>query len=599
MSTSILEHLREHARVHANLPAYGEKIDGSWKETDWESYDRQIRTCARGLMTLGLGSRQTVAILGINCPQWAIACLGTMSSHGISVGIYRTSSPQQVAYILNHAEAPIAVVEDRAQLAKIQEVRDQVSSLQHVVLMSEASVKDEEGIWGWQDLLDAGAETSEDAFEERFQKIQGDDTATFIYTSGTTGEPKAVMLSHSNLLNTGRIGNDLHGFSTEDSIISYLPLAHVAEQMMSVHMPAYVGYTVYYAEAPEKLLDHLLELRPTIFFAVPRVWEKFYAKISERLEQAGPVSKALLSWTIKVGGQYTEIVNQGRTPGLGLRLRWKFTDSKIAGRLRGRLGMDNIRLAASGAAPITREILDFFAGIGVCIYEVYGLSETCGPGTWNSAGATKLGTVGPALPEVELRLDEGGEVLFRGPNVFQGYFKNEENTRAALDDDGWFHTGDLGAVDADGYLTITGRKKELIITSGGKNIAPNGIESKLKEVTLIGDAMVVGDNRRFLVALLTVEEEGLATVKDRNPDLPAHEDPAVRQVIVDAVQAVNRQLARVETVRNIRILAERLSPDTGELTPTLKLRRAVIQERYAAEIDAMYEEGQTIRPDQD
>ena len=595
-SISILEQLREHAASRGDHAAYGERIDNEWVTTDWQEYHRQIRSCARALMHLGVQSQDRVAILANNCPQWAIGCLGTMSARAVSVGIYQTCSADQVRYILEHAETPVVLLEDEGQLEKVEQIRGDLPHLKHVVLMRQNST-DQPGVLGWQQFLDLAEETPEKELDQRLESIERQDIATFIYTSGTTGDPKAVMLSHGNLVDTGRIGVDLHGLGAHDSIISYLPMAHVAEQMMSVHMPAYVAYTVYYAEAPELLLDHLREVQPTIFFAVPRVWERFHTGVGDRLRRASPAIKSVLRWATGVGYRYSDALNRGQGAGLSLTLQWRLADRLLLSRARQKIGLRHLRVAASGAAPITREILDFFAGLGVRIYEVYGLSETCGPGTWNRKGATRLGTVGPPIPGVELKLAEDGEILFRGPNIFQGYFKDSSATEQSLEPSGWFHTGDLGALDDEGFLVITGRKKEIIVTSGGKNISPVGVESHLKEIPVVGDAIVIGDNKRFLTALLTVDEDNLSLVEGRSDDQPAHRDPAVLAAIREGVRRANQRVARVETVRNFRVLANRFSMETGEMTPTLKLKRRVIHERFKDEIESMYEEGQVLKPE--
>ena len=593
MSTTILEHLRRHASTRGDHAAFGERVEGRWVTTDWREYHQLVRRCAKALIHLGVEPQARVAILGNNCPQWAISCLGAMSCRAVSAGIYQTCSPQQISYILEHAETPVIVLEDQSGLDKIRQIRDQLPALRHVVVMREARVDGDEA-WGWEEFLALADEVSDERLDERLESIEKSDIATFIYTSGTTGDPKAVMLSHGNLVETGRIGIELHDLNADDSIISYLPMAHVAEQMMSVHMPAFVAYTVYYAESPEQLLDHLLELQPSIFFAVPRVWERFHTGVSERLSQASPVLKALVRRAMAVGSRYSDTLNRGRRPSPLLSLRWTLADGLLLAKLRRRIGLGGLRVAASGAAPITREILDFFSGLGVRIYEVYGLSETCGPGTWNREGKTRLGTVGPAIPEVELKLADDGEVLFRGPNIFQGYFKDDEATAQSLESSGWFHTGDLGELDDEGYLLITGRKKEIIITSGGKNISPVGVERYLKEIPMVGDAMVVGDDRRFLTALLTLDDDHPSVHANTQP---AHEDPELLSSVREGVRRVNRMVARVETVRNIRILPRRFSIDEEELTPTLKLKRRIIQQRWHHEIEAMYEEGQVLKPE--
>lgn len=589
MSKTVLEHLRDHSRRRPDRIAYGEKVGGAWRTTTWREYDAQVRLCARALLAHGIEPQQTVAILGGNRPEWSILCLATMSVRAIAVGVYQTCSPEQVAYIVDHAEAPLVLVEDAQQLAKILAQRERLPLLRTVVTMRGAPAT--EGALAWDDFLARAAEVPEEEEERRFAEIDGEDIASFIYTSGTTGHPKAVMISHRNIAETGRIGNALHGIVADDSMVSYLPLAHVAEQMMSIHMPAAIGFAIYYAESTDKLPQNLLEVQPTIFFAVPRVWERYFAAISDRLASRGPLARRIAAWAMRQGFAYSEALNHGERPSLFLALRFGLADRLVLSRIRAAIGLRNLRIAASGAAPITKEILDFFAGLGVRVYEVYGLSETCGPGTWNRAGRTRLGTVGPPLPEVELRLAEDGEILFRGPNVFRGYFKDEETTAEALDADGWLHTGDIGRLDANGCLTITGRKKEILITSGGKNVAPTPIENALKELELVGDAVVIGDGRRFLTALIALEEEAALRFARRHGlggDQELHREPRIVEELRRGIEKVNQRFARVESVRDFRLLPLRLSSDRGELTPTLKVKRRAVADRYAELIEEMY-----------
>lgn len=596
MSITVLEHLRDHSRRRPDAVAYGEKVEGQWKTTSWRDYDRQVRRCARALLAFGIEPQQTVAILGGNKPEWSVFCLAVMSVRAIAVGVYQTCSAEQVAYIVDHAEAPLILVEDGQQLAKVEARSESLPLLRTVVTMRPAGEPQRRpggpAVLAWDDFLARGEEVAEEAAEQRFAEIRGDDIASFIYTSGTTGHPKAVMISHLNILETGRIGNALHGIQEFDSMVSYLPLAHVAEQMMSIHMPAYVGFAVYYAESTEKLPQNLLEVQPSIFFAVPRVWERYFAAISDRMKSQKPVSRRIAAWAMRKGFQYSEALNHGVKPSPLLAAQFALSDRLVLAKVRAAIGLRNLRIAASGAAPITKEILDFFAGLGVRVYEVYGLSETCGPGTWNRAGRTRLGTVGPPLPEVELRLEEDGEILFRGPNVFRGYFKDEKTTAEALDAEGWLHTGDLGQLDVNGCLTITGRKKEILITSGGKNIAPAPIENALKEIELVGDAVVIGDGRRFLTALIALEEEAAGRFARRHGltggERQLHLEPRVLDELRRGIESINQRFARVENVRDFRLLPMRLSSDRGELTPTLKVKRTAVADHYADLIDEMY-----------
>ncbi|MEM9558382.1 MAG: long-chain fatty acid--CoA ligase [Acidobacteriota bacterium] len=610
---TVLERLRQHARERPEDAAYRERTGDGWRAVGWRAYDEQVRRVAKALVALGVETQETVGLLGVNRPAWAVGCLGAQAARAVPVGIYQTCSAEQVAYIASHAEMRVIVVDSVDQWRKITAHRAELPRLVAVVAMPEIAADEVEGaaagdrlFLSWRDFLARGDGADETEVEARFEAISRDDLGSLIYTSGTTGRPKAVMLSHGNLVETCRIGAVLHDLHPTDSLISYLPLAHIAEQMLSVHMPTYIGYSASYVDAPEDLLDALQALEPTVFFGVPRVWEKIHAGIAEKLRAAPSSRRRLASWVLKVGRARCDALDRGRPPSLGVRLQWALADRRVASKVRARLGLGRVRIAASGAAPLGRDVIDFFAGFGVRILEVYGLSECCGPGTWNRHDLCRAGTVGPPIPEVEVRLvgetaEAGGEaggsgegeVLLRGPNIFQGYCKDPEATAEALDADGWLHTGDLGRLDEAGCLTITGRKKDLLITSGGKNIAPSGIEAKLKQIELVGDALVLGDRRRFIAALLTLDEDALAGFAaqhglDASDPATLARNPRVDEAVQRSVDQVNETLARVESVRAFRILPRRFSVDEGELTPTLKPKRRVIEEHWAREIEDLY-----------
>ncbi len=587
--TTILARLREHASRHPEATAYAAKSGGEWITASWSRLDEEVRHAGRALISLGLEPGGTVGILGFNRPEWTISCLGAMAAGGVPTGIYLTSAPNQVAYVAAHAESRVLVVEDSEQWRKVSAVRAELPELKHVVMMRGAELPDDPLVIAWEDFLARGREADAAALDERLAAIRPDQLATLIYTSGTTGTPKGVMLSHANLLETARICDGLHHLGADDRTLSYLPLAHIAEQMISIYMAVYSGYEVYYAESVEKLADNLREVRPTIFFGVPRVWERIHATVTANLEAAPTLRRSVAEWAVGIGRRAAARRLAGEPVGSWLAARESLAEKLVLAKVRERLGMDRVQLASSGAAPIRYDVLEFFAALGVVIYEVYGLSETCGPGTWNHAGLARLGTVGPVLPEAELEIADDGEVLFRGPNVFQGYFKSPEATAEALDADGWFHTGDLGRLDADGFLSITGRKKELIITSGGKNVAPTGIEAALKQLDLVAEAVVIGDGRRFLSALLTLEPEAAARfAAEHGIEGPLHESERLRAALQEGVDRVNAKLARVESVRKFEVLPRALGIDEGELTPTLKLRRREIEANWKQVIDGMY-----------
>ncbi|MEM7586610.1 MAG: long-chain fatty acid--CoA ligase [Acidobacteriota bacterium] len=592
---TILSRLQDHAANQPQNVAYAAKVDGEWRTTSWVDFASQVRHTARVFLQLGLEPGETVGILSFNRPEWTVSCLAAMSAGGVPVGIYQTCAPNQVAYIAGHAASRILVVENLEQWHKVKQIYEELPALEHVIVMQDADVPQLEdasrlSVRGWSEVLEMDVdEASETRLEARMAALEGDQLAVLIYTSGTTGQPKGVMLTHSNLIDTARICDSLHGLGSKDSTLSYLPMAHIAEQMISIHLAIFSGYAVYYAEALEKLAANLTEVRPTIFFGVPRVWERIHASVLGKLETAPTVRRVLGKWALDVGRRAAARRLDGlRVSGL-LAIQFSLAQKLVLSKVRSKLGMDRAQLCSSGAAPIRRDVLEFFASLGVVIYEVYGLSETCGPATWNYAGLTRLGTVGPVLPEVEVEIADDGEVLFRGPNVFSGYYKNPEATAEAMAD-GWFHTGDVGQLDAKGFLTITGRKKELIITSGGKNIAPTGIEAALKRIDLVGEAVVIGEARRFLSALLTLEEEAAARfAEERGIEGPLHDDEHLLVELQEGVDEVNAGLSRVESIRKFRVLPRSFSVEDEELTPTLKLRRQQIEANWRSEIEGMYE----------
>ncbi len=596
-----LSRLRAHAADRPRATAYAVKIGGEWLTSSWADFDSQVHQAARAMIALGVPAGGTVGILGFNRPEWTLSYMGAMAAGAVPVGIYQTCSPNQVGYVASHAEMRVLVVENQEQWHKVsstqgnvRRVRDDLPALEHVVMMEGGEeLPDDSQVLTWDAFMARGLESSGEAddatLDERTAAIRPDQLATLIYTSGTTGTPKGVMLSHSNLVETARICDRLHGLGPDNRTLSYLPLAHIAEQMISIHLAIYSGVTVYYAESFDRLAENLREVEPTIIFGVPRVWERIHAAVTDKLETAPALRRRLALWTLDVGGRSAARRRSGKPVSGALAFQERVANRLVLSKIRARLGLTQIVLAVSGAAPIRREVLDFFAAIGIAIYEVYGLSETSGPGTWNHAGACKLGTVGPVLPEAEVDLAGDGEVLLRGPNVFQGYFKSPEDTAEAIDDDGWFHTGDLGQLDDEGFLTITGRKKELIITSGGKNIAPVGIEAALKRIELVGEAVVIGDARKYLTALLTLEDEAAERfAAEHGTSGPPHDDPRLLDEIRRGVDRVNATFARVEWIRKFEVLPRGFSVADGELTPTLKLRRREIAENWSEVIEGMY-----------
>jgi len=564
------------ATTRPSTIAYQAKVNGRWQPTTWRMYVDQIRTCARALMALGLPRGGKVSILGFNRPEWVIFGHAAMMAGGAPAGIYTTCSPEEVQYIVHHSESVVVLVENAEQLAKIKAKRDQLPLLKYVVTMRGAQGTGAD-VLTWDDMMAKSESVSDAELDKRIDAIEQADLATLIYTSGTTGPPKGVMLSHGNLAWTARTLIDMGGAPEGDVSLSYLPLSHIAEQMCTIHMPATMGSTVYFAESIEKVPENLKDARPTVFFGVPRIWEKFHAAMAAKLGETTGAKKRLVEWARGVCARVNAYRDRGEAVPRRLALQYRLADRLVISKIKEAIGFERARELFSGAAPIAPDVLAFFSSLDLPIHEIYGQSEDSGPTSCNLEGRTKLGTVGPPIPGIEVKIADDGEILVRGPHVFMGYLKEPEATAEAMRD-GWLCTGDLGAFDADGFLTITGRKKEIIITAGGKNIAPKNIEAAIKELPLVGEAVVIGDRRKYLTALVTLEPTVLGKV-------PADQ---IRSTIQARIDEVNLTLARVEQVKKFAILDRPFGIDTGELTPTMKLKRKVIAQKYAPQIEAMY-----------
>jgi long-chain acyl-CoA synthetase len=443
----------------------------------------------------------------------------------------------------------------------------------------------------WAEFLAKGDDVADERVLERMHALQPQGLATLIYTSGTTGPPKGVMLSHENIAWTAECAAKMTGITSSDRALSYLPLSHIAEQMFSIHGHITSGLSLYFAESLEKLPENLKEVRPTLVFGVPRIWEKFHAGLSTKLSEAKGAKAKLAKWARAVGRDVSDFKANGKDLPFVLSLKYAVANKLIFSKVKAAIGLDAGRMHVSGAAPVAKEVLEFMASLDIVINEVYGQSEDTGPTTFNTRGKVRFGTVGQTLPGVEVKIADDGEICVRGKNVFLGYYKEPEATAETLID-GWLHSGDLGAFDKDGFLTITGRKKEIIITAGGKNIAPKNIEAALKNHPLVGEAVVIGDRRKFLSALVTLEPEAAARfAAEHNIQDVAnlHHSALVRTEIQKCLDEVNREFARVEQVKKFTVLPRAFSMDTGELTPTLKVKRKVVNDVWSKEIEAMYE----------
>ena len=580
--------LFETAQRCADRPAYHVKRGDEWVATSWKTYADEVKAAGKSLMALGLEPGGTVSILGFNRPEWVIMDVAAMAVGGAAAGVYTTCSPQEIQYIVDHAESLVVLVENKHQFDKVQGERKNLPRLQHVVGMKGAELG--EGALSWEEFMARGQGVSDEDFFARLHALEPSALATLIYTSGTTGPPKGVMLSHDNLAWTAQTLNQLIENGEKDCVVSYLPLSHIAEQMLSIHGPIVSGSSVYFAESLDKVAENLKEVQPTLVFGVPRIWEKFHAGVSEKLSAATGLKKGLVDWVRKVAARKSEIECRGGRMGPLLALQYRFANKLVLSKLKPALGLGRAKMCVSGAAPISKEVLEFFASLDILVCEVYGQSEDTGPTTINLPGKARLGTVGGLIPGIEVKIAEDGEILVRGRNVFKGYFKEPEATKETLVD-GWLCSGDLGELK-DGFLSITGRKKDIIITAGGKNIAPKNIEGALKNSRLVAEAVVIGDRRKYLTALIALDDEAVKNFlaeKGVADGAPYHQNEHVLAEVQKAVDEVNSTLAKVETVKKFSILSRNFTIEHGELTPTLKVKRKVVNSNFAEQIESMYQ----------
>jgi long-chain acyl-CoA synthetase len=546
-----------------------------WRDVTWRQYGEAASEVALGLRELGVQPGDAVAILSRNRPEWHIADVGTMCAGATTVPIYLSNSPPQVAYVAGHSESKVVFVESQEQLLKVEKHRDELPALAHAVIFDGEPSAD--GFVISMNELRARGEATPGDFEAMWRAVKPEDVATIVYTSGTTGPPKGAVLTHSNIVWTA--GALLQVFKDDEGgrRLSYLPLAHIAERMTSHMGQIYLGSQTWFAESLDTLLRDLQDCKPNIFFAVPRVWEKFYAGIMAKLAERPEEQRQMAEGLLAIAKAVVEIRQSGEdiAPDMGHSL--EMAEQMMFKPLRDALGLGEVTFAVSGAAPINPEILKFFHAVNLPIAEVYGQTEGTGPTSLNPRERTKIGTVGPPLPGVEVLIAEDGEILVRGGNVFQGYFKDPAATAETLAG-GWLHSGDVGYLDPDGYLVITDRKKDLIITAQGKNVAPQELENRLKYHPLISQAVVIGDRRPYLAALITLDPEVAAKL----------EAAKIEEAVAAAVEAVNAEFSRAEQIKRWKILPRDFLQEEEEITPTLKVRRRTITEKYADAIAELY-----------
>jgi long-chain acyl-CoA synthetase len=571
------------------------KRGGAWHDVSSEEFRRAVEELSMGLRALGIEKGDRVAILAENRPEWAFADLATLTAAAVDAPIYSTLSPPQVLYVLNDAEAKAIFVSNAAQEAKVAEIRAQAPELRHVIRMDPdpAPGPGTLTLEAVRALGRPALAADPNAVRARAADVKPSDLATLIYTSGTTGDPKGVMLSHANLVsNVTSCLKIFDGISQTDVALSFLPLCHVFERMGGYYVMLRKGTSIAYAESVDKVPENMLEVRPTLMLSVPRLYEKMYQRINEKIAAQSPIRQKAFHWALRVGRQIFQHRVQKTEPGLLLKLQGAIGARAFA-PIKARTG-GRLRLFVSGGAPLAREIAEFFGATGLLILEGYGLTETSPVICVNSPDRMKPGSVGPAIDGVEVKIAEDGEILTRGPHVMLGYYKRPEATAEAIDKDGWFHTGDVGVVDAEGFLIITDRKKDILVTSGGKNIAPQPIENRLKANRFFGEVVMVGNRRNFAAALVVPNFEALeAWAKQKGLVFGSRQElvasPEVAHHYKDVIAALTADLAQFEKIKKISLLAREFSLEAGELTPSLKVKRRVIEEKYKDLIDRMYE----------
>ncbi|MCW5772536.1 MAG: long-chain fatty acid--CoA ligase [Rhodospirillaceae bacterium] len=587
-------------RVAANpgLVAMREKKLGLWHALTWRDYGDKARAAAHAMAALGVGRGDVSSVLSENRSEWVICDIGAQSLGAIGNGIYTTSAPNQVAYILQDSKTRILFVEDEEQLDKALAVREACPALRHIVVYETEGLRDfsDAMVMTFAEFLDRGADHQRQhprLVEEEVARTRAEETAILIYTSGTTGPPKAAMIRHANIAAQIARAHVMTPLQEGDRTLSFLPLCHVAERMSTVFNSLVFGNTVHFAESAETLLEDMRAVQPDALFAPPRTWEKMHALVTLAIADATPLQRRAYDWAIQLGQRAETAIDRGARPDGATRLLRAATAYAVLGNLRRFLGLGRLRYGMTGAAPVAPEIIAWFRALGIDLREAYGLTESCGLATVNPLGRNRVGTVGPPPEGIDIALADTGEILIRGANVFAGYLNKPAETAAALDADGWLHTGDVGTVDPDGYVRITDRLKDVMITAGGKNVTPSEIENQLKASAYIADAVVIGDKRPFLSALVMIDLENVARFAQdhRVPftnyaSLCAAEE--VQALIQREIETVNTKLARVETIKKFRLIDVLLTPEDDELTPTMKLKRKVVAQKYKPLIDAMY-----------
>jgi len=602
-SRTLCDELRHVAEASGDADAYSDEAgtgtgaaDG-WRSLTWEQARQRVLEVAAGFAALGLAQGERVALMLPNRSEHVLADLGAVHAGGLGVTLYATLAPEQIAYVAADCDARIAVLDGTAELARWRPVLDRLPGIKKVIVRDKAACPAGDRYMTWAHLAALGREqfaAEPGEIMARVAAIKPDDPLTLLYTSGTTGNPKGVLLTHRNILYAMAAADRMGVITPHVQWVSYLPLAHIAERMFSIYLPIHVAGHVHFCPEPAQLVQVIGKVRPTAFFGVPRVWDKIRAGIQALLgAEQDQGKRAAVRQAMDTGRRYVQGCQYGHTTSPQLEAQFRAADEQVLGPIRGLLGLGEASSVSSAAAPLPPDVAAFFAGLGMKILDVYGMTETTGAFTANTPTEFKLGTVGRPTAGMEVMIAEDGEILVRGPLTTPGYLNRPDLTGALIDADGWLRTGDIGMIDADGFVSVTDRKKELIITAAGENIAPAAVENVLVAHPLIGQALAYGDRRPYVVALLTLDGD-VAPAWARTRGITAGSlaelasDPRVLAEVAAGVAAANERLARVQQVKRWRLLPVEWTAETGELTPTLKLKRRVVNAKYADVIDSLY-----------
>jgi len=584
-------------KKYGNRVALREKEFGIWQEISWNEYCRHVRHFCLGMMELGLSRGDHISIFGENEPEWLYADLASQSAGAVAVGVYPTNPPAEAKYVIGHSESSFVVCDDQEQVDKVLEVKNELPLIKKIIVMDMKGLRNytDPMIISFEAVEEIGRKVEEndpDLYYRTVDQVKSEDVAIMVYTSGTTGPPKGAMLSHDNVVQFLNNAAQVIPQYDTDEIVSYLPLCHVAERIMSVFLPLNSGATVNFAESVDTVTLDMKEVFPTFYLAVPRIWEKMMASVIVKMKDATWLKRKIYQACMPIGEKMAEGRLANQPIPLSLKIKYGLAYLLLLRHLKKELGLLRARFALSGAAPIAPEVLKYFHSLGVGVLEGWGMTEETGIATCNRPGDIKLGTVGKPIPGVEIKIAEDGEILLKCNHIFVGYWKDPEATARTIRD-GWLYTGDVGEWDENGRLKITDRKKEIIITSGGKNIAPSEIENRLKCSPYINEAIVLGDGRKYLTALIQIEYDNVAKwAQERSIPYTTFKSLAqnheVYEMIKQEVNQTNKDFAQVETVKKFRLLDKELDHDDDELTATLKLRRKTVNKKFGHIIKEMY-----------